>query len=451
MYNCKFFPDHYINGRLVPGICRNVLKAFELNGAGVGPFTGTYKMRGPSQKDDNRKWACEDWSGHEFEVKDKHGVEHKYDNTWVERCSLESAVLGRMTGLSSGPNGNVNWLSCDEFPFNSWEEGGLNKPNSRSCVPGYQQDLQGIVNGLQHWLEQKVTWVNSAGQTVTSRDYKDWHTDWLGVSAVGPITKPVNKDTAWNHAENNRKSLSMHLFNSDSDDTVLGTKYQVFNHKIIAGPGTTETDIGLVVAAINTMDNPKYRFKGSGMNAYCHRLALGFKQHQYWGTANAATTKIKRGKQPTVQELFNITSIEFDDDDLDIDIPLPADMAEQLFAEEDLAEHGHHDDDAPHNILSHPAWGAAGDKYPCLKHVIAAAVASDELRGASTLSLCVDQFKLEGDEEEGDLNNLAAALAQSTALKQLCFLQRPDRNSDDASARFCSQQLLLWGGHQEEA
>ncbi|KAL4860892.1 hypothetical protein BDV12DRAFT_204588 [Aspergillus spectabilis] len=362
MYNCKFFPDHYINGRHVPGICHNVLKAFELNGAGVGPLTGTYKMRGRSQKDTNRKWACEGWSGHEFKVTDEHGVEHRYDDTWVERCSLESAVLGRMTGLGSGPNGNSNWLSCDEFPFNAWDEGGLKIPNSRSCVPGYQQDLQGLANGLHHSLEQKVTWVDSTGQTVTSRDYKDWHADWLGASAVGPLARPVNRDTAWNHARNNRKSLSMHLFNSDSDDTVLGTKYQVFNHKIIAGPGTTETDIGLVMAAINTMDNPKYRFKGSGMNAYCHRPAFGSKLHQYWGTADgqnirvrkclvkfdntAATTKMKRGEQPTVQEMFNITSIEFDDDDLDIDIPLPADMAEQLFAEENLAEHGHHD--APH-------------------------------------------------------------------------------------------------------
>ncbi|OJJ54754.1 hypothetical protein ASPSYDRAFT_475317 [Aspergillus sydowii CBS 593.65] len=72
--------------------------------------------------------------------------------------------------------------------------------------------------------------------------------------------------------------------------------------------------------------------------------------------------------------------------------------------------------------------------------VIAAAVASDELRGASALSVCVDQFEME--REEG-LEEFTAAVAQCTGLRQLCLLQRPDRDSDDASARFCSQLLLL--------
>ncbi|OJJ05259.1 hypothetical protein ASPVEDRAFT_44776 [Aspergillus versicolor CBS 583.65] len=72
--------------------------------------------------------------------------------------------------------------------------------------------------------------------------------------------------------------------------------------------------------------------------------------------------------------------------------------------------------------------------------VIAAAVASDELRGASALSVCVDQFEME--REEG-LEEFTATVAQCTGLRQLCLLQRPDRDSDDASAHFCSQLLLL--------
>ncbi|KAL4865180.1 hypothetical protein BDV12DRAFT_200372 [Aspergillus spectabilis] len=86
--------------------------------------------------------------------------------------------------------------------------------------------------------------------------------------------------------------------------------------------------------------------------------------------------------------------------------------------------------------------------------MIVSAVSSEELQGASTLSLCVDQFKLEGDKGEVDLDNLAAVLAQSTTLKQLCFLQRPDRVSDDASTGFYSELLRLLqasasGGHLE--
>ncbi|KAJ5158757.1 uncharacterized protein N7500_008408 [Penicillium coprophilum] len=86
---------------------------------------------------------------------------------------------------------------------------------------------------------------------------------------------------------------------------------------------------------------------------------------------------------------------------------------------------------------THLNWVAFKNLAP---GVIAAAVASDELRNASALSLCVDEFKLEGD--EGDLGDLAAVLGQSTTLNQLYFLQGPERDSDDASARFYTQLLL---------
>ncbi|KAJ5382247.1 hypothetical protein N7517_000158 [Penicillium concentricum] len=83
---------------------------------------------------------------------------------------------------------------------------------------------------------------------------------------------------------------------------------------------------------------------------------------------------------------------------------------------------------------THLNWVAFRNLAPA---VIAAAIVSEELRSASALSLCVDKFKVEGD--EGDLSDLAAALAQSKTLKQLCFVQGPDRHSDDASARFFTQ------------
>ncbi|KAI9035566.1 uncharacterized protein KD926_003226 [Aspergillus affinis] len=87
----------------------------------------------------------------------------------------------------------------------------------------------------------------------------------------------------------------------------------------------------------------------------------------------------------------------------------------------------------------HLNWVAFRNLSPS---VIAAAVASNELRGASALSLCVDNFKLEGD--EGGLSDLEAALSQSTGLKQLCFLQGPDRDSDNASAHFWTQLQQRW-------
>ncbi|KAL4932899.1 uncharacterized protein BDV17DRAFT_252397 [Aspergillus undulatus] len=85
----------------------------------------------------------------------------------------------------------------------------------------------------------------------------------------------------------------------------------------------------------------------------------------------------------------------------------------------------------------HLNWVAFRNVKPS---VVAAAVASDELRDASALSLCVDQFEL-----EGAIDHLAAALTQSF-FKQLCFLQPPDRESDNASAGFCSRLLGASGG-----
>ncbi|KAI9375021.1 hypothetical protein BJX61DRAFT_550309 [Aspergillus egyptiacus] len=87
---------------------------------------------------------------------------------------------------------------------------------------------------------------------------------------------------------------------------------------------------------------------------------------------------------------------------------------------------------------SHLNWAVFQNLTPS---VIAAAVASDELRGASALSVCADQLELEQD---GVLQELTAAVSQCTGLGQLCLVQRPNRDSDDASARPYSQLLLLW-------
>ncbi|KAJ5320670.1 hypothetical protein N7508_000953 [Penicillium antarcticum] len=86
---------------------------------------------------------------------------------------------------------------------------------------------------------------------------------------------------------------------------------------------------------------------------------------------------------------------------------------------------------------THLNWVAFRNLAPS---VISAAIVSDELRGASALSLCVDKFKLEGG--EGGLGDLVVALAESTTLKQLCFVRGPDRTNDDASVLFCTQLLL---------
>jgi hypothetical protein len=73
-------------------------------------------------------------------------------------------------------------------------------------------------------------------------------------------------------------------------------------------------------------------------------------------------------------------------------------------------------------------------------HIITAAIRSDELRAASALSICVDQPRF----AESGLGDLAATLAQSTSLKQVCLVHRPDHMNDDISARFHSHILKQW-------
>ncbi|KAL3483248.1 hypothetical protein BJX62DRAFT_245092 [Aspergillus germanicus] len=111
----------------------------------------------------------------------------------------------------------------------------------------------------------------------------------------------------------------MHLFNSETDSTPSGTKYQVLNHDIVAGNGLTETNIANVVAAINLMDNPKYEMD---YNAYCYKSTVNPRSHNGWGSFvrarkcnvkfnnAAATTKLKRGEQPTTEEMFRVEHID---------------------------------------------------------------------------------------------------------------------------------------------
>jgi hypothetical protein len=84
----------------------------------------------------------------------------------------------------------------------------------------------------------------------------------------------------------------------------------------------------------------------------------------------------------------------------------------------------------------HLNWGV----FNLSPRVITAAITADALRSASALTLCVDEQVL----EESYLNDLAAALAQSTSLRQIFLVRRPGRKDNDIPTRLCSQLLELW-------
>lgn len=190
--------------------------------------------------------------------------------------------------------------------------------NSRACVPGYQQDIQSNANQVLNGIVQQVSWKDSSDNVRTAN--KAWNIDWRGPSAVGRINNP-NKDTAWNRELNNNKEFTMHLFNSDSDQDAKGNTYSIFEHNIKgapsqgASPAKLQTDISRVVSAVNFMENPKYT---ANYNAYCTTGQT--RNHELWGDFirisqcnvifdnDNALRKIKRGEEPTQEEMFNVKS-----------------------------------------------------------------------------------------------------------------------------------------------
>lgn len=67
---------------------------------------------------------------------------------------------------------------------------------------------------------------------------------------------------------------------------------------------------------------------------------------------------------------------------------------------------------------------------------VAAAIMSDELRGADVLSLCVEGLK-------GEFSVLRSTISRLSSLKHLCLLGNPDRENDDASAHLCRRLFEL--------
>jgi hypothetical protein len=252
-----------------------VLQFFTDEGLGTGPFTATFHMKKKGSPDTNRQWVCGSKSKHKYKYIDENGVEQEKYNTWKDECVDNSRVLSKLTDTPIGANGNKNWLSCDEFPWNAMEEGGNPNKNSRMCVPGWQQNMQGWFNGILNGMSQEVTWTGSDGET--KKAVKSWGIDWASHGVLG-LGSRVDRDTAWNYGRVHEKKFTYHLFNSDSDTTVTGSAYEVFNHNL--AQGGDKSDMAEVIGAVNTLGNKKYSI---AKNALCR--AAGTHDHPFWHSA----------------------------------------------------------------------------------------------------------------------------------------------------------------------
>lgn len=119
MYNCKFFPDRDGGGgNVFEGICHNILNYFrDFEGGGSGPTTLTYNHAGTASGA-NRKGVC--GAKRKFEWTNEQNKKEEIETTWSTSCiRLSDSYARTMNKPTSKSNGNGNWLSCDEFPFNA--------------------------------------------------------------------------------------------------------------------------------------------------------------------------------------------------------------------------------------------------------------------------------------------------------------------------------------------
>jgi hypothetical protein len=121
MYNCKYFPDEE---RTLPdgtkkhftGICSNIMNYFDNEGLGSGPKQLSLNWV-PGETEHRRKTCGK--TNRIVKLDDK-GNAQLVSETMAETCQRESDELSALLKLPAIIHGNSNWMSCDEFPFNSY-------------------------------------------------------------------------------------------------------------------------------------------------------------------------------------------------------------------------------------------------------------------------------------------------------------------------------------------
>ncbi|KAJ5120768.1 uncharacterized protein N7515_010156 [Penicillium bovifimosum] len=197
-------------------------------------------------------------------------------------------------------------------------------------------------------MVQEVTWTATNGETKTAD--KSWGADWASRGVLG-LGSTANRDTAWNYGRAHGKKFTYLLFNSDSDTTVTGSRYEVFNHNL--ADGGDKSDMAEVIGAVNTLGNAKYSIT---KNALCR--TTGTHDHPFWHSAGGlyvntvqctvvfdntvAQAKIKRGEKPIQEEIFNIKRIEIAEDEPVHEIFVPSDDAEPTLTPRSIGKHRRH-------------------------------------------------------------------------------------------------------------
>ena len=103
-------------------------------------------------------------------------------------CAVDNNLITGQLGLGTN---TVNFLSCDEFPFASSEEGGGYFGNlatgatavSTMCVPVWQQNIQGRCNSLLSGMQTNVAYFDDPTATPNWQPWSSGNTNWFRTGA----------------------------------------------------------------------------------------------------------------------------------------------------------------------------------------------------------------------------------------------------------------------------
>ncbi|ETS82826.1 hypothetical protein PFICI_04702 [Pestalotiopsis fici W106-1] len=273
--NCNIFCDRQVNGpggnQVAPGLCANVQKFFNKRSLSSNGLALTWD---PVNSTPRRRFAC--------------GVPKSMGTSF---CQVDNTALAQVAGV----NANTQIVSCDEFPFASTEEGGsyfgtlATNPTTvaTTCVPVWQQTLQGNCNSLLGNLQTNVAYADDPS---AAPNWQQWGSEtsappgWLTNSgwqrlAKYPDTIPQSAGISTaDHAASLgyylRRNFTMGLAapSTSTDGAAWGA--QPASTWSISGAG--QTDVTQIACAVNIFGQSDiYQFTGT-RNGYCYNGATNF-------------------------------------------------------------------------------------------------------------------------------------------------------------------------------
>ncbi|KAI0439807.1 hypothetical protein F4803DRAFT_568057 [Xylaria telfairii] len=168
-------------------------------------------------------------------------------------CSGENGENARKKALLGPPFNNAkNLVNCDEFPFASVEEGGYGWNNgvypaaphgvTRTCVPEWQNTLQGNCNSLLNNIETNVEYFNNAdkptGGDKEKESFQSWNSNSWNVKKSWTKGGDTGRQRLTRYENDQPKSLSGQNADEQADRKLSWFHKRNFTLHLVTNDGT---------------------------------------------------------------------------------------------------------------------------------------------------------------------------------------------------------------------